>query len=286
MAIHSSVLAWRIPGMGESGSLLSMGLHRVRHDWSDLAAAAAEIIRALLKRVVIEMEMRGHRLPGGINEWGCHILCCAKSLQPCPTLCDLHTIAHQAPLSMRFPRQEHWSGLPFPAPGNLLDPGIRPTSHTSPVLAGRFFTTSATREAQDCCWSVQIAECFWISLPMTGPLALIVSISLPYPSQIRWNRHILWTHICEFPHCGRPFARQQKWRSWLFSLGIISLYTVKKTTNNLDPVTCGFFQLRARTTGRSFLKTPNQADFPQAVFAARCRPHFGILPDSRTLPLL
>ena len=41
MATHSSVLAWRIPGMGEPGGLPSMGLHRVRHDWSDLAAAAA-----------------------------------------------------------------------------------------------------------------------------------------------------------------------------------------------------------------------------------------------------
>ena len=44
MATHSSVLAWRIPGTGESGRLLSMGLHRVRHNWSDLAAAAANPI--------------------------------------------------------------------------------------------------------------------------------------------------------------------------------------------------------------------------------------------------
>ena len=41
MATHSSVLAWRIPGMGEPGGLRSLGLHRVGHDWSDLAAAAA-----------------------------------------------------------------------------------------------------------------------------------------------------------------------------------------------------------------------------------------------------
>jgi len=41
MATHSSVLAWRVPGMGEPGGLPSMGPHRVRHDWSDLAAAAA-----------------------------------------------------------------------------------------------------------------------------------------------------------------------------------------------------------------------------------------------------
>ena len=40
MAAHSSVLAWRIPGTGEPGELPSMGSHRVRHDWSDLAAAA------------------------------------------------------------------------------------------------------------------------------------------------------------------------------------------------------------------------------------------------------
>ena len=41
MATHSSILAWRIPGMAEPGGLLSTGSHRVRHDWSDLAAAAA-----------------------------------------------------------------------------------------------------------------------------------------------------------------------------------------------------------------------------------------------------
>ena len=41
MATHSSVLAWRIPGMEQPGGLPSMGLHRVGHDWSDLAAAAA-----------------------------------------------------------------------------------------------------------------------------------------------------------------------------------------------------------------------------------------------------
>ena len=43
MATHSSVLAWRIPGTGEPGGLPSMGFHRVGHDWSDLAAAAAHM---------------------------------------------------------------------------------------------------------------------------------------------------------------------------------------------------------------------------------------------------
>ena len=48
MATHSNVLAWRIPGTGEPGGLPSMGLHRVRHDWSDLAAAAAGAIIVLM----------------------------------------------------------------------------------------------------------------------------------------------------------------------------------------------------------------------------------------------
>ena len=48
MATHSSVLAWRIPETGEPGGLPSMGSHRVGHDWSDLAAAAASFINSLL----------------------------------------------------------------------------------------------------------------------------------------------------------------------------------------------------------------------------------------------
>ena len=49
------------------------------------------------------------------------------------------TVAHKAPLSMGFSRQEYWSGLPFPLPGDLLDPEIKPTSTVSPAFAGRFF---------------------------------------------------------------------------------------------------------------------------------------------------
>ena len=47
---------------------------------------------------------------------------------------------------MGFSRQEYWSELPFPPPGELPDPGIEPVSLASPALAGRFFTTSATQE--------------------------------------------------------------------------------------------------------------------------------------------
>ena len=45
--------------------------------------------------------------------------------QSCLTLCTLSTVAHQAPLPMEFSRQEYWSGLPFPSPGGLFNPGIK-----------------------------------------------------------------------------------------------------------------------------------------------------------------
>ena len=59
----------------------------------------------------------------------------------------LWTVACQASLPMGFFKQEYWSGLPFPSPGDLPNPGIKPVSLVSPVLAGRFFTTSAIWEA-------------------------------------------------------------------------------------------------------------------------------------------
>ena len=53
------------------------------------------------------------------------------------------TVTHQASLSMKFFRQEHWSGLPFPSPGDLPNTGIKPMSSASPELAGGFFTTES-----------------------------------------------------------------------------------------------------------------------------------------------
>ena len=50
-------------------------------------------------------------------------------------------LAYQASLSLGFPRQEYWSGLPFPSPGNLPDPGIKPKYPESSALAGEFLTT-------------------------------------------------------------------------------------------------------------------------------------------------
>ena len=70
------------------------------------------------------------------------VLSCFSHVRLCVTL---WTEVHQAPLSMQFSRQEYWSRLPCPPPGGLgSNPGIEPTSLTSPVLAGGFCTTRAT----------------------------------------------------------------------------------------------------------------------------------------------
>ena len=77
-----------------------------------------------------------------------HMLSCSSGVQLFATL---WTVAYQAPLSMGFSRQEYWSGLQCPPPGDLPDTGIKPESLMSPALAGGFFTTSTTWEAPKAC---------------------------------------------------------------------------------------------------------------------------------------
>ena len=85
------------------------------------------------------------------------IPCITESLYLRPCVCvlsrvrlfaTLWTVSRYPPLSLEFSRQDYWNVLPFPTPGDLPDPWIKPTSLVSPALAGRFFTTSATWEAQ------------------------------------------------------------------------------------------------------------------------------------------
>ena len=71
------------------------------------------------------------------------MLSCLSRVQLCATL---WIVANQAPLSMGFSRQQSWSGLPCPPPGDLPDPGIERASIMSPALAGGFFITRTTWE--------------------------------------------------------------------------------------------------------------------------------------------
>ena len=76
-----------------------------------------------------------------------------KSLLSCVQLFGIPwTVVYQASLSVGFSRQEYWSGLPFPSPGDIPDPGIEPMSL---MLAGRFFTTELPKKPlESCCCSV------------------------------------------------------------------------------------------------------------------------------------
>ena len=72
------------------------------------------------------------------------------------------TVACHAPLSMEFSRQENWSGLPCPPPGDLPDPGIKLAPLISPALADELFTTNPSWEAQGFLIDVYILKKFLI----------------------------------------------------------------------------------------------------------------------------
>ena len=65
------------------------------------------------------------------------------------TLCDPLGLSPEVPLFMRFSRQEYWSEVPFPSPGDLPDSGIEAMSPVSPALAGQFFTTEPRGKSQE-----------------------------------------------------------------------------------------------------------------------------------------
>ena len=86
------------------------------------------------------------------KQYNCVCVCvCVCVLSRVQLFATPWTIAHQALLSMNFPRQEYWSGLPCSPPGDLPDPEIEPTSFASPVLAGIFFTTMPPGKPQYNC---------------------------------------------------------------------------------------------------------------------------------------
>ena len=96
------------------------------------------------------------------------------------------TVAIQAPLSMRFSRQEYWNGLPCPTPRDLPDPGIEPKSPVSPALAGRFFTTALAAVSPSWMdhhvrlWALLFAWAFvlWVGEALVAPCILAIALTL------------------------------------------------------------------------------------------------------------
>ena len=103
-------------------------------------------------------------------------------------------LAHQAPLSLEFSRQEYWSGLPFPSPEDLPDPGIKPTS---PAQAGSFFTTEPPGKPRP---------------SVLGPNSpsYVLPIGWRFQTRIaRWNDQGL-TITAQFPHSKTKRILQEK----------------------------------------------------------------------------
>ena len=197
-----------------------MGSYRVRHDWSDLAAAVNYLSN--WHAAVHGVAKSQTRLSNWTDCWISHMSICQprqtfeeevlrllalklwRCSHPTPSLACLHkqlaspsltwtlwkvllsrvrlfatswTVAHQAPLSMIFSRQEYWSGLPFPSPGDLPNPGIEPAY---PALAGGFFTTELPGKPKQYFNKTQICLRFPITFPspwckytLPWPLAFI-----------------------------------------------------------------------------------------------------------------
>ena len=115
--------------------------------------------------------------------------------QWCLILCDpVGSTAHQVPLSMGFPRQEYWRGLPFPSPGDLSHPWIEPAS---PALTGGFFTTSATWEAH-----YQMFFSIKSSLPLSESIPCALNCAqFTSKQKERKTRHS--SHLPQPPQCIR-----------------------------------------------------------------------------------
>ena len=130
---------------------------------------------------------------------------------------------------LEFSRQEYWSGLPHPPPGDLSDPWIEPTSLMSPVLAGGFFTTSTTQEAQ----LISGHTASWVSryqchqgvcssseyLLLTVTLWVVIAFRLmaPHSSTLAWK--ILWT---EEPHRLQSMRSLRVRHDWATSLWLFT----------------------------------------------------------------
>ena len=129
----------------------------------------------------------------------------------------LWTVARQVPLSMGLSRQEYWSGLSCPSPGDLSDPGIKPASLTSPALAGRFFIAAPGKllytleilNIVNVCWHWRMDD------RVTNWLSLAGMRECPgYGTFMIINESSVW--ICELGFLNHFFLLTPGWKkAWL-----------------------------------------------------------------------
>ena len=179
--------------------------------------------------------------------WGCCIWfllksiyrVCAQSISPVQLYATPRTVASQAPLSMGFPKQEYWSGLPFPAPRDLPHPGIKLVSS---ALADRFFTTeppgghwvanlnTSTKRAE-ACWNSLLAWRHWRESPHTCHSASLKSADIipclilyqsPHYNYLLEGRFCTRLILCDlfFFMCSTPISLAALQRTFFVSLAL------------------------------------------------------------------
>ena len=121
MAIHFRTIAWKIPWTEEPGRLQPMGWQRVGHDWATSLHFHSLLISILIMYTCNTLSRAWTKKSSPALD---HVK--VKLLSRVHLFATPWTVAYQAPLSMGFSRQEYWSGLPFPSPGDLPNPGIKP----------------------------------------------------------------------------------------------------------------------------------------------------------------
>ena len=130
-----SVLTFMLNDSEGSGTLWFL-----RVPVANISFISKEVSSAMWKLLLAPFTGQGSHFPS-LNS---HVCCCCLVVQSCPIFCDPMDCSplSMAPLSMGFSRQEYWSGLPCPSPGDLPDPGIEPES---PALGGRLLVLSHPR---------------------------------------------------------------------------------------------------------------------------------------------
>ena len=134
-------------------------------------------------------------------------------------------IVHQAPLSMEFSRQEYWSGMPFPPPGDLPNAGTEPLPLKSPALAGRLFTsrtnwatiyiTATAKSLQSCPTLCDPIDGSPLGSPVPGILRQEHWSGLPFPSPMHESEN--WKCSCsvvsnpQWPHGLQPSRLLHPW---------------------------------------------------------------------------
>ena len=139
----------------------------------------------VLSRVPLRYTMRPYLLSisqlGRLGLTYTHLVVAVQSLSRVRCFCNPWTVVRQAPLSMRFPRQEYQSGLPFPSPGDLPGSGIEPVSL---ALAGRFFTTeSSGKPIYILLYIKQVTNKDQLSLLTSGLISFLLFSAHSFPLQ-------------------------------------------------------------------------------------------------------